>query len=234
MGVITLRDCSDSLIGVLRRPIICIVTRARGARGSPERRRLIERLALGSAAGASLIQVRERQLDDRHLRDFVTEASQAVTAGGGRVIVNDRTDIALAAGAAGVHLKSDGPSAADVRRVVPQGFLIGRSVHGIDEAREVEEAGGCDYLLFGTVFPSSSKPGDHVIAGIDGLRAVCAAVALPVVAIGGMTAERARRAVAAGADGIAAISLFAEATDITAAVESIRECVDTAFGERLQ
>jgi thiamine-phosphate pyrophosphorylase len=92
---------------------------------------------------------------------------------------------------------------------VPAGFLVGRSVHTVDEAEETERAGGCDYLIFGTVFPSVTKGIDHAVAGVDMLAAVCARVRLPVLAIGGVTVERAVEAAGSGAAGIAAIDLFA-------------------------
>jgi len=206
-------------------PFICIVTRGRGAAGTEERRRLVERLAAGARAGASLVQIRERQFDDRQLMSFVQDVVAAVRPAGTRVLVNERTDVALAAGADGVHLKSDGPSAPDVRRIVPPGFLIGRSVHAAAEAAAVAAAGGCDYLIVGTVFPSTSKAGDHPVAGLEALRRTCAAVSLPVIAIGGMSVTRAADVRAAGAAGMAAISLFAEAPDIAAVTASLRDAL---------
>lgn len=211
-------------------PVICIVTRGRGAPDSDERQRLINRLEAAARAGANLVQVRERQFDDRLLLQFVQEVAVAVRPAGARVVVNERTDVALAAGADGVHLKSDGPPPADVRRVVPPGFLIGRSVHSKDEARAVEAAGGCDYLVFGTVFRSASKADDHPVAGLDALRETCAAVSLPVVAIGGISAGRAADVSAAGAAGVAAISLFADAADPATVTGLLRDALTLPRG----
>ena len=157
---------------IVRRPIICVLTRARGRAGSPEREALLARLKAAASAGATMIQVRERQLDDRQLITFVREIAVRVRPAGALVTMNDRIDIALAAGADGVHLKSDGPPADDVRRIVPREFLIGRSVHGEDEAADVAASGACDYLMFGTVFPSRSKPPDHPVAGVETLARV--------------------------------------------------------------
>jgi thiamine-phosphate pyrophosphorylase len=205
----------------LRRPAICVITRARGAAGSAEREALVVRLAAAAEAGATIIQVRERQLDDRELLRFVREVADAVRPFGSLVIVNERTDVALAAGAGGVHLKSSGPSAGEVRRIVPGGFVVGRSIHSAAEAVDVQSSGGCDYLVFGTVFPSPSKPADHPVAGIAALTATCNAVSLPVIAIGGVTIERARHVAAAGAAGVAAISLFSNASDVGATVRAL-------------
>jgi thiamine-phosphate pyrophosphorylase len=215
----------------IERPIVCIVTRGRGGTGTPERLTLLERLRRAATAGATMIQIRERQFADRDLASFVRDVVEVARPAGALVTVNDRTDIALAAGADGVHLKSDGPHPGDVRRLVPSGFIVGRSVHNQDEAATMESSGACDYLLFGTVFPSRSKPADHPIAGLDGLARVCRRVALPVVAIGGISIERAADVARAGAAGIAAISLFADAQDAEAVVRDLRHALTLRSGD---
>ena len=209
----------------LTAPIIAVVTRARGPEGSRERAALLGRLNAAASAGATMIHVRERLLDDRSLAGFVRELVSLTRDTACGVLVNDRPDIALAAGAAGVHLKGNSLAAVDVRRLVPAGFLIGRSVHSDEEAVAAEEAGGCDYLMFGTVFPSASKPDDHPIAGLDALRRVCARVSLPVLAIGGVTVGRAGGVTAAGAAGAAAIGLFSEAANIEETVKALRHAL---------
>ena len=211
-------------------PSICIVTRGRGTAGSDERLKLVGRLGAAARAGADTIQIRERHFDDRSLLQFARDVIAAVRPLGTRVIINERIDIALAGGADGVHLKSDGPGVLDVRRIVPDAFLIGRSVHTKEEARAVANEGGCDYLFFGTVFRSSSKPDDHPLAGIAGLRDTCVAVSLPVLAIGGISLARVPEVRAAGAKGIAAISLFAEAPDIAGVTASIRDALTLPSG----
>ena len=95
--------------------------------------------------------------------------------------------------------------AACVRRITPPSFLVGRSIHSVAEATD---AGPVDYLIAGTVFPTSSKPGGHPLIGMDGLRAIVAAASAPVLAIGGVTADRLDELVAAGAAGAAGIGLF--------------------------
>jgi thiamine-phosphate pyrophosphorylase len=169
-----------------------------------------------------MIQVRERQLDDRSLLDFVREVVEAARGTDCAVIVNDRPDLALAAGADGVHLKADGVLGADICSLTDKRLLIGRSVHSVGDAVAAEKHGGYDYLLFGTVFPSSSKPTGHTIAGVSGLHDVCRSVLLPVLAIGGITPARARELAAAGASGVAAISFFGEAPDMAEAVRALQ------------
>lgn len=214
----------------IRRPAICVITRGRGSADAPERAALLVRLETAASAGATMIQIRERQFDDRELVRFARQVIDAVGQHGTLVSVNERTDIALAAGAGGVHLKSDSPTVPDVRRIVAAGFVVGRSVHSVEEAVAVEAAGGCDYLFFGTVFPSASKPADHPVAGVDALERVCRSVALPVIAIGGVAGHRAPAVMGAGAAGIAAISLFAESADIGRTVREVRDALTLPSG----
>jgi len=154
------------------------------------------------------IQVRERDLPDRDLVALVRRIGQACAGTPARVLVNDRADVAVAAGAAGVHLRSDAPPASRIRAFVPSAFVIGRSVHSIAEIDQAIADGGCNYLLFGTVFPSTGKPAGHPVAGLEALRAACARSPLPVVAIGGVDRSRLQAVAEAGAAGYAAIELF--------------------------
>jgi thiamine-phosphate pyrophosphorylase len=180
---------------------------------------LIRRISWLAAAGVDLVQIRERDLSDRELTRLVRNAVAATRGTPARVVVNDRADVALAADAAGVHLREDSSSAARVRAFVPPGFLIGCSIHDSSLARD---SSACDYLLFGTVFPSSSKPAGHTAAGLEPLRDACAAANCPVLGIGGVTADSARDVVRAGAAGVAAIASLlsvtseAEARDVVA------------------
>jgi thiamine-phosphate pyrophosphorylase len=114
--------------------------------------------------------------------------------------------VAIAAGANGVHLKADSIAPADVRRIVPQGFLVGRSVHSVEESLAVAES--VDYLIAGTVWPSRSKGEGHAYLGIAGLAAITAAVRAPVLAIGGVTVERMGEIAGARCAGAAAIEMF--------------------------
>jgi thiamine-phosphate diphosphorylase len=123
------------------------------------------------------------------------------------VLVNDRFDVALAAGAHGVHLRSDSFPASRLRTRAPRGFLIGRSVHSVADAVAAAADDGVDYLIFGTVFASGSKP-DRPAAGLRELAAVAGATRLPVLAIGGVTAGTIADVMRAGAAGVAGISMF--------------------------
>ena len=207
----------------LPRPCICLVTdRSRLPASPPEANAdlpalgpLAERLTLAGQAGVDLLQIREPDLSAAELsalvRDVRTRLADAgAAAASARLVVNERVDVALAAEADGVHLKSDSIPTALVRRYVPAGFLVGRSVHSVDEARAAE-ADGADYVIFGTVFPSGSKPPGHRTAGLDALAGVAQAVQVPVLAIGGISSNTVAAAAEAGAAGVAAIGLFFDA-----------------------
>jgi thiazole tautomerase (transcriptional regulator TenI) len=170
---------------------------------------LVRRVGEAAAAGVDLVQVRERDLDARALSRLVTRCLEAARGTRTRVLVNDRLDVALSTGAHGVHLRSDSVAAARARSLAPVGFLIGRSVHAVDEAVRVAADGGVDYLLFGAVFATSSKPG-HTPAGVRMLAEVAAATSVPVLAVGGITAETMTLLAGCGSAGFAAIGWFAD------------------------
>jgi thiamine-phosphate pyrophosphorylase len=137
-----------------------------------------------------------------------------------RVIVNDRVDVALAARADGVHLRADSPAPAVVRPMVPHGFLIGRSVHSGREAAAIGST--ADYLIAGTIWPTSSKPLSHAVLGPDGLAEVVRNAIVPVLAIGGVTPERFAEVAGRGAAGVAGIGLFIGADAATDGCRAIR------------
>jgi thiamine-phosphate diphosphorylase len=190
-------------------PVVCMIT-DRGRLGSNPEPALIRRIAIAARAGVHLIQIRERDMADGALLTLVKQAVDAVRGTRARVLVNDRLDVALAAGAHGVHLRGDSVPALRVRAVTPATFLIGRSVHARDEIVRVFEEGALDYLLFGTVFETASKP-ERAAAGVAGLtQAVDAAARVPVLAVGGMTVASAGRLASTRCSGFAAIGQFAD------------------------
>ena len=187
-------------------PVLCLVTdRRRLAR--PDEESLLRLIGAAARGGVRLIQLRERDLDDRRLLALARRAVAAVAGTPAALVVNERTDIALAAGAAGVHLRGSSISAVRVRTIVPAGFVIGRSVRGAAEA--MAEVSGADYLVMGTIFGTPAKPGVQA-AGPGALAQACESVQAPVLAIGGITLANCGAAAAAGAAGIAAIGLFAD------------------------
>ena len=174
------------------------------------RRRLVDQAKWAITSAVGLIQVRERDLEAADLATLVSDLVRLSRGSGTRVVVNDRVDVALACGADGVHLRHDSVRAEAVRTITPAGFLVGRSVHGLADAKE---AGPVDYLIAGTVFPTSSKPPATAPLGLDGLAEIVQAVAVPVLAIGGITRERLDEVAAIGAAGVAGIGLFIDGFD---------------------
>ena len=189
-------------------PIVCMITDRRRLAGGEDA--LVQRVAAAAAAGVELVQVRERDMEAGELSRLVTRCVDAVKGTRTRILVNDRLDVALTAGAHGVHLRSDSMPASRARSLAPIGFLIGRSVHSLAEAVAASESGGLDYLLFGTVFATASKPG-QVPAGVNALAEIAAAVHLPVLGVGGVSRRTAAQLEGTGCAGFAAIGWFADA-----------------------
>jgi thiamine-phosphate pyrophosphorylase len=185
---------------------------------------LLAQIDAAIAAGIDVIQIRERDLEAGELAATVTAAVARAAGSRTRILVNDRVDVAVACGAAGVHLRGDSLPAARVRRIVPAGFIVGRSVHNIAEA--IEQAPFVDYLIAGTVWATPSKPATTPLLGLDGLAAIARAAAVPVLGIGGVTIARAAMLARAGAAGAAAIALFQLHSDRDPNAVPFRETVE--------
>ena len=158
------------------------------------------------------LQLRWKDAPGGPLLDLAVEVVARAAAVGCRVIVNDRLDVALASGAAGVHLGQDDLPLAAARCVAGDRLVVGVSTHDEAEARAAE-AGGADYVGFGPMFATVSKADALVPRTFDGLRAARAAIRIPIVAIGGITPESAPAVLDAGADAVAMISALAAAPD---------------------
>jgi thiamine-phosphate pyrophosphorylase len=193
----------------LPRPAICLVTDRRrllpGGRTLTEELLALERfIDEAIEAGVDVVQIRERDIDAHPLCQLTRRVVARARGLNVAIIVNDRVDVARAADAAGVHLPAAGLPPEAVRALAPNGgWLVGRSVHEGDDPATL----AVDYFFLGTVFPSLSKP-ETGAAGLECLRRMAAATSTPVMAIGGVTPERARRAYAAGAAGVAGIGVF--------------------------
>ena len=210
-------------------PIVCYVTDRKALGAADPVRSLLARIRRAQTAGVDWVQLREQDMPARAL---LTLASAAI--GGprteARVLVNDRLDVALAAGAAGVHLGGASVPAREAVRWLqksnpPAGFRIGVSCHRREEAREAEDA-GASYVYFGPVFDTPSKKSYGPPQGIVRLAQVCSAVRIPVIAIGGVNERNATQCVRAGAAGIAAIRMFQELRE----AETLKQAVATLHG----
>jgi thiamine-phosphate pyrophosphorylase len=165
---------------------------------------LLDAISRNLAAGIEWIQIREKDLSARALFELVAAALKLPNPHGSKIIVNTRADVAMAAGASGVHLPSGSPPARLWRR---PGFLVGVSCHSVEEVRDAE-TDGADYVVFGPVFPPLSKSAGLEPRGLEGLARAATAVRIPVLALGGVTRENSAACISAGAAGIAGITIF--------------------------
>ena len=198
-------------------PLLYYITDRRQFPGDAQEqeRRLLEKIAECAAAGIDLIQLREKDLGARALEELAHKAMAALAGRRTRLLINARTDVALACGAHGVHLPANDLAASDARAIFARAGvsepLIGVSTHSAAEVASAE-AHGADFAVFGPVF---EKGGSANREGLEQLRQIChrteaAQPPMPVLALGGITLENARLCVEAGAAGIAAIRLFQE------------------------
>ncbi len=153
------------------------------------------------------IQIREKDLTDRELFALTSRAVSLARGTKCRLLVNGRADIALAAGAHGVHLPSSGLRVSDLSEWLPGGFTVGISVHSLKEARQAWNA-GADYILVGHVFPTASKAAYGQPLGLESLKEICSSTPLPIFGLGGIKPELIKSIMDAGADGVAGITLF--------------------------
>lgn len=173
---------------------------------------LLDRVAAVVAAGAPVVQLRTKDAADAARYRLAVDARARCDEGGARLIVNDRADLAVAAGAAGVHVGAEDLPVAAARAVVGPEMLVGATCRDPESARRAE-AEGADYLGVGPAYASTTKNGLPKPLGPDGVARVVAAVAIPVIAIGGVTAARVPELLDAGAHGVAVVGAVFAAAD---------------------
>lgn len=187
------------------------------ARGGPA---ALDAVRAAVAAGAPVVQVRQKGCTDRALYEFAARVAEICAAAGATCIVNDRVDVALAVGAAGTHLGADDLPVAAARRVAGPGHLIGGTARNPQQAKELVAA-GADYLGVGPAYRTTTKTGLPDPMGPAGIAAVAQAVDVPVIAISGVTAERIGELLAAGAWGVAVVEAVSGAADPAAATRRL-------------
>jgi thiamine-phosphate pyrophosphorylase len=210
-------------------PILCYVSDRRAFSAAAENSALITQIRAAAEAGVDWVQIREKDLSGRELLELATEAVSLVRRipnSKTRILINGRLDIAVAVRADGVHLSEESLPVATVREyrdrsTLTKHFSIGASCHSIDAALAAERD-GADYIFFGPIFATPSKAAFGPPQGIAKLASICRAVRLPVLAIGGITAENMPECFTAGAAGIAAIRLFQESNQLHDLVTRIR------------
>ncbi|WP_224337489.1 thiamine phosphate synthase [Haloprofundus halobius] len=177
--------------------------------------------------GVDVVQLREKHTTARERYRLARTLRELTAAAETPFVVNDRADIAAAVDADGVHVGDDDLPVSVVREQLRDDAFVGRSVSTVEDARRAAEA-GADYLGVGAVFSTSSKDVSEAESniGVETVAAVADAVDVPVVAIGGITAENARAVVEAGADGVAVVSEIAGASDPESATRRLAAAVD--------
>ncbi|HWS90870.1 MAG TPA: thiamine phosphate synthase [Pyrinomonadaceae bacterium] len=209
----------------LARPITYLITGGETSSASrPESgefRRLLALVRAAVEARVTLVQLREKGLDARALFGLAAAAARVARGSGTRVLVNDRADVALAAGCDGVHLTTRSLEASVVRRAFGEGFLIGVSAHTFEEARAARD-GGADFAVFGPVFDTPSKRAYGPPVGLEALAEAARELSpFPLVALGGVGVEQVGAVLRAGAAGVAGIRLFADGQNLGRIVHHI-------------
>jgi thiamine-phosphate pyrophosphorylase len=194
-----------------------LVTDRTRTRGRP----LIDVVEAALRGGADAVQLREKDLPVAELFDLACKLRERCRQYGARLLISDRVDVALAAEADGVHLPVNSFAPPDARRLLGPAALIGCSTHSLAEARAAAD-GGADFIVFGPVFDTPSKRPFGPPVGLSALAEVTREVCLPVLAIGGITAERIETVRRHGGRGVAVVSAISESADPRAAARALR------------
>jgi thiamine-phosphate diphosphorylase len=181
------------------------------------------------SAGVRVMQVRFKQASSRELLALAKRVGLVCAEHGCLLIVNDRVDIALMSGAAGVHLGAQDVEPADVRLIAHE-LLIGVTARTVPDA-QAAQAAGADYLGCGSVFPSRTKPGLPVI-GTSGIRLIASAVSIPVVGIGGITLDNCVSVLKAGAAGVCSVTPFSARRSVRNLAAQFRDVCRAALGAK--
>jgi thiamine-phosphate pyrophosphorylase len=208
---------------VLDRLHLCVITDATLVPGR-------DHVAIAAAAlrgGADMIQLRDKAADLRALLPQAQAIQAQCRSYGAIFIVNDRLDLALAAGADGLHVGQEDLPAEPARALLGRGRILGVSTHNREQA-EAAQAFGADYIGFGPMFATGTKDTGYAPRGLEALRGIRAAVALPILAIGGISLENVADVIAAGATAPAVISAVVAAPDVGAAAAAFRKRVAAA------
>ena len=209
------------------RPLLCYVTDRRSlplSTSADAHNLLFASVERAAAAGVDWIQLREKDFSGKEWDDLVHESLRRISRAGAatRLFVNDRMDVALACGAGGVHLSENGIPVSEACRLrddffssrsEKRAFLVGVSCHSLGASLGAARA-GADYIYFSPIFNTPAKANYGPPQGLDRLAAICRAVAIPVIAIGGISAENAQSCFQAGAAGVAAIRMFQDSVDL--------------------
>ena len=174
--------------------------------------------------GADVIQLRDKARTSKDMLSIALQIRAITRSSGIRFIMNDRLDLARAAGADGVHLGQEDLPIPFARRVAPKGFIIGTSVRTVEEAM-IAESEGADYIALSPIFDTPTKSDAGPGKGLEALKVIKSAVSIPVIAIGGICKDNVRQVMDAGADGVAVISAIVGQKDIVKATAEMRSLI---------
>ena len=180
-----------------------------------------------AAAGVRLLQYRNKSASSRQYLDSSRELAEALRPRGMTFLVNDRPDVAFLAGASGVHVGQDDLDVEHARRVAGPEMLVGVSTHNLEQFERAAES-TADYIAVGPIFATSSKDNPDPVVGLDFVRKVRAITDKPIVAIGGISVERAASVIEAGADSVAVISGILSAPEPSQSARQYLEVLETA------
>jgi thiamine-phosphate pyrophosphorylase len=178
--------------------------------------------------GVTCVQLREKDMSDKEFLQEAKEIHALCQQYGVPFIVNDNVEIAVACGAEGIHVGQEDMAAGDVRRRVGDSMMLGVSVHTVEEALDAVR-NGADYLGLGAVFPTSTKTDVDQMSN-ETLRAICDAVDVPIVAIGGINSGNIGKLAGSGVDGVALVSAIFSATNIESTCQELRKLASEMLG----
>lgn len=191
---------------------------------------LYEQLEEAISGGVSMVQLREKELDDEAFLAEAQETQLLCRKHGIPLIINDRVELAAKINADGAHIGQGDMPAEEARKILGKGKILGVSVQNTSQAAAAEKS-GADYLGVGAVFPTSSKA-DAEAVSLETLKEICGSVSIPVVAIGGISKNNVCRLAGSGICGIAAISAVLGAADIKAAAAELRLLAEKAAAHK--
>lgn len=193
------------------------------------RQTLLEQVEDALIGGATIVQLREKGLDEQSFIDEAIKASDLCHRYNVPLIINDNVNVALKSGADGVHVGIDDAPVAQIRRLAGSDFIIGATAKTVEQAKAAEES-GADYLGVGAVFPSPTKTNAIRITA-EQLKEICASVSIPAVAIGGISYENVLEIKGGGMAGIAVVSAIFAAEDIRGAAARLKKRALEAVAE---
>jgi thiamine-phosphate pyrophosphorylase len=214
-----------SRIGRLRPPVLCLVVSKDDAKDGN-----IEELVKNAVAGGvDLVQLRDHSLSAGELVELARRLKKAIGSKG-RLVVNDRADVALAVEGIGLHLPENGLPMRDAKHIISRYEILGRSVHSVEAGRNAARD-GAEYVIVGTIFKSASHPEGKPV-GIGIIEELTKDSSFPVLAIGGITAGNVSDVIKAGAAGVAVVSAITKADDPKAAAEELNAALAQAWADR--